>query len=684
MRLADVRIGPKIIGGFLVIVLLFLLTGAYVKFVQDGMLASSSIVDAGTEMKYAVRHDMQMVMEFLDAPDAGALNENWAEHEAIDKHFTLFAQGILSGLDTGEVQVAAAKDPEIRKLADGARRAQAETFAPAIRRAYELKLASYAATGKREEAMAAMAKAHAEAVRACKAFKAEVAKVLDRRLNDGADAFDVLSEEVSWSDMGMQIEANIGLSRIALEEYVRSDSAEARDALAARYERTTAAFDAIVKALREGGSVDREVVVPVNDPAVAARVDDLVRLQRETFRPAVAEAMARHREYLEIMHGIDAADSKVDEAGEAIMTSLDSMDQLARQDRNRRVLESDMAVYSGVGVSMVLALIIGLALSRMITRPLKETLRIASSMAEGDLREQIEPRGRDEIGRMLEAMGGMIGRLRDVVFGVNGAVENVASGSEELSATAETLSQGSSEQAAGVQELSASINEISGSIARNAGHSRETATIATDAARKAAESGRAVGQAVGAMKDIAERISIIEEIARQTNLLALNAAIEAARAGEHGKGFAVVAAEVRKLAERSGAAAGEISELSNSTMEVSDQAVHMLEELVPDIERTSELIGQISSACGEQDLVIKQIGGAVTQMEAATQGNATAAEEVAATSEELSGQAETLREMMAWFKCSGASGDGLVPVSMAAKPAPLPVGGEDLGDFEHF
>ncbi|WP_207261589.1 methyl-accepting chemotaxis protein [Desulfovibrio sp. Huiquan2017] len=672
MKLADVRIGPKIIGGFLVIVLLFLFTGVYVKSAQDGMLASSSIMDAAMQLKYAVRYDQQMVMEFLDAEDGKALDENWAEHEAVDRDFNLFAEGILSGLDSASGRVTASDDPEIRRLVSGIKTTHADEFAAAIRRTYDLKRAAFEAIRKRREAMTAMARAHAEVLKACAAFQAEVATVLDRRLNNGADAFDILSREVSWADMGMRLEADIGLSRIVLEEYVQPDTAEARDALAARYAETVTAFDDVIGVLREGGSVDREVITPVDDPAVAARVDELARLYREAFRPAALEAMARHREYMGFLSEIDDSDTRVDAMGGSILDSLRKVEAIAERRQAHTITAASLAVYGGVGVSMILALVIGLALSRMITRPLGETLRIASLMAEGDLRDQVRPRGRDEIGRMLEAMGDMVVRLRDVVFGVNGAVETVAAGSGELSASAGTLSQGAADQAAGARKLSTSINEISDSITRNAGHSRETASIATGAAKKAAESGRAVGQAVGAMKEIAAKVSIIEEIARQTNLLALNAAIEAARAGEHGKGFAVVAAEVRKLAERSGVAAGEIGQLSDSTVEVSDRAAHMLEKLVPDIERTSDLVGEISAVCAEQDVVIKQIGGTVSQMEAATRGNASAAEEVASTSEELSGQAESLRQMMAWFKCGGREGRDCLPP--AAALASLPPG----------
>ncbi|WP_320175404.1 methyl-accepting chemotaxis protein [Maridesulfovibrio sp.] len=306
------------------------------------------------------------------------------------------------------------------------------------------------------------------------------------------------------------------------------------------------------------------------------------------------------------------------------------------------------------GVALFIGIVISLLVTNSIARPLRTAESTVMRMANGDLNQNVQSASRDETGVMLNAMGNMIYRLRDVVTGVNSAVSNIAAGSEELAATAESMSQGSSEQASSVEELSASINSVTMSIEKNVHNSQETSKIAAKAAAKADESGQVVSGAVGAMKDIAEKITIIEDIARQTNLLALNAAIEAARAGEHGKGFAVVAAEVRKLAERSGIAAGEISELSTSTLRVADKAVQMLNELVPEIGKTSDLVEEINATCAEQDESIKQIGAAVAQVEVATQTSASAAEEVSATSQELAGQAETLRRMMGYFKCDSA------------------------------
>ncbi|MDG5470083.1 methyl-accepting chemotaxis protein [Deltaproteobacteria bacterium IMCC39524] len=342
--------------------------------------------------------------------------------------------------------------------------------------------------------------------------------------------------------------------------------------------------------------------------------------------------------------------------------------------------------------ALLLGIIIAWLITRSIVKPLNVALATAQSLAVGDMTMSIDSTSRDETGQLLvamkemivsnqkvadmaanvaegdldieliqrsdkdeliEALANMVSKLKDVISNVKLSVENVASGAQAMSASSEEMSQGASEQAAAAEEASSSVEQMTANIRQNADNAIETEKIALSAAQDASEGGEAVNATVGAMKEIAEKIMIIEEISRQTNLLALNAAIEAARAGEHGKGFAVVAAEVRKLAERSQVAAGEINELSTSSVAVAQKAGEILGQLVPNIQQTAELVQEISAASREQDAGADQIAKSIQQLDAVIQQNASASEEMASTSEELSGQSEQLEEMVSFFKMKG-------------------------------
>ncbi|MCP4754943.1 MAG: methyl-accepting chemotaxis protein [Proteobacteria bacterium] len=309
----------------------------------------------------------------------------------------------------------------------------------------------------------------------------------------------------------------------------------------------------------------------------------------------------------------------------------------------------------------VIAIVIGLALAWLIVRGVlaqlgqdpQEIAKVAQQLGQGDLDIQFDEKN---IRGVYAEIKNTVDKLKQVVSEVLYASSNVASGSEELSSTAQQLSQGATEQAAAVEETTSAMEEMGSNIQQNADNSNQTEKISLKASQDAGESGQAVNGAVSAMNEIAGKISIIEEIARQTNLLALNAAIEAARAGEHGKGFAVVAAEVRKLAERSQTAAGEISELSASSVDVAGKAGEMLEKLVPDIQKTSELVQEISASSNEQNTGAEQISKSIQQLDQVIQQNASATEEMASTSEELSSQAQQLQDTISFFKLNGSGG----------------------------
>ena len=285
-----------------------------------------------------------------------------------------------------------------------------------------------------------------------------------------------------------------------------------------------------------------------------------------------------------------------------------------------------------------------------VNTPVDELRTVLGALEGGDLTLSMKKNYAGTWDELKNAVNNMLKKLTEVVTDVNGGAQALASASEEVSATAQQLSQAASEQAAGVEETSASIEQMTSSIAQNTENAKITDGMASKAAKDAADGGEAVNATVEAMKQIAKKIGIIDDIAAQTNLLALNAAIEAARAGEHGKGFAVVAAEVRKLAERSQIAAQEIGEVAGNSVGLAEKAGKLLAEIVPNIRKTSDLVQEITAASTEQSSGVGQINSAVSQLNQTTQQNASSSEELAATSEEMSGQAEQLQQTMSFFK----------------------------------
>lgn len=314
--------------------------------------------------------------------------------------------------------------------------------------------------------------------------------------------------------------------------------------------------------------------------------------------------------------------------------------------------------------------VLGVA-QKTMTVALRKAADLASHISNGDLTVEAVPISeRDMLGNALKTM---LENLRSTVDTVTRATDSVSSGSEEMSATAQQLSQGASEQASAAEECSASMEQMSASVQQNSDNARQTNALASKAAEDAIASGEAVKKTVEAMKQIAEKISIIDEISRKTDLLALNAAVEAARAGEHGKGFAVVASEVRKLAERSQTAAGEISRLTADGEKLADGAGALLTRLVPDIRKTADLIREIAAASTEQAAGTGQIRTAMTQLDTVVQQNAAASEELSSSAEVLSEQAEQLQRAVSFFKLdSGGLSAGQKPVR-SCKPTSVKV-----------
>jgi len=325
----------------------------------------------------------------------------------------------------------------------------------------------------------------------------------------------------------------------------------------------------------------------------------------------------------------------------------------AYKDSDDIVARIRIILITSIFVAIAIVLVMVFFIAKIISTPMKAGVDLIATIATGDLTKKVHLDQKDEIGVMIESMNNMTGSLTDIIGKILIHTQNVSSASEQLSSTAQSMSQGANEQAASVEETSASVEEMTSSIQQNAENAKITQGIASKTSLDAEEGGRAVQETVKAMNQIAEKINMVEDIAYNTNLLALNAAIEAARAGEHGKGFAVVASEVRKLAERSQVAAKEISELAVNSVNIANKAGAMLQSIVPNTKKTSDLVEEITAASSQQASGVNQINTAVGQLDAVTNQTASGAEELAATAEELNGSVESLVDLVSFFKIEG-------------------------------
>jgi len=446
---------------------------------------------------------------------------------------------------------------------------------------------------------------------------------------------DAMLKEMRFNMAGVGLELISGPGALQHLKKVRAElPAKWRDFLdgyAPRSEQERSQIDAIGKQIGGMGAIFDALEVAYAKDDIPAVVEVLnsqwPQVHKHVIRP-LAELIPAQEKFLDVIYAENEAEGK----------------------RLNQIL---------IAASVVGVLVLSMVLLQVIpslTRGMLGVREVLSQVEAGHLDVAVDTRRRDELGDMARSLDATVRSLHQIIAGVSEAADNLGGASGQVSATAQSLSQSSSAQAALIGDTASSMEDMTASIAANNSNADLTATTASRAAGLAAEGGESVDQTVEAMKRIADRIKIIDDIAYQTNLLALNAAIEAARAGEHGKGFAVVAAEVRKLAERSQVAAQEIGSVAERSVALAERAGRLLGEIVPAIRKTADLVTEIAEASRKQSSGVAQINGAIGKLNAATQQNASASEQLAATAEEMSGQAAQLQELMGFFEPREARG----------------------------
>ncbi len=615
LKLSDVKIGTKLVAGFMIVAVLVAIVGVVglsslntVMGTADAILDEGvPLADASMEGTIALLRNMDLLAE---AMTSGSLEEIEEARSAFRDNGSSLNEEVEYLISNADAHIAG----DAQEVAQSA-----ERFGQV----------GVEFLNAREEAI----KHHLEAEKLMTTFDESAV-----RIHDDLEAYEVkltrgaeIDEKV---DAAMESKSVMLEQKALAEEYLAVD--DLGKAAALRRE-----FEVLGQEFKEF-----EGLIP----------GDLVKEHQEFTRSAMA-MFDKQDSVITADKDIKGLMEEVDELGSTISNLMGEIEEEVAAENLEAMKGADAAFASSsrfmIGLTVMgfmLAVGIGVVLSRSITIPLGMAVSALQKMAEGDLTAKITVENKDEIGQMLSAMRLTLDRLSRTITDVKAAAQNVAAGSEQVSSSTEELSQGSTEQASSAEEASSSMEEMVSNSRQNADNAQQTEKSAIKAAPDTREGGKAVAETVTAMKEIAGKISIIEEISRQTNLLALNAAIEAARAGEHGKGFAVVAAEVRKLAERSQEAAGEIGQLSSSSVEVAEQAGKMLDQIIPDIKRTAELVQEISASSSEQNAGADQINRAIQQLDQVIQQNASAAEEMSSTAEELSSQAQALQDNVRFFK----------------------------------
>ena len=562
------------------------------------------------------------------------------EQETLPKFQTSFDQYRKSRAKIIELSLAG-KDAEALNIADGEARDSQTEARKYLRQLIDINAAEAEKDAKLNEEAAASARTKILVFMAVGVlFALGIGLMMSRAIGGPLRAMQVAAQKLALGDVNVTVELDSKDELGALAESFREMSAviKARAILAQKI----AAGDLTVevKAKSEQDLLGNSFIQVVESLRTLVAEADMLAQAAVAGKLATRGNAARFDGgYRKIVEGVN---STLDAVVGPLNVAANYVDRISKGDLPPQITDTYQGEFNTIKNNL-----------NVLIAAMDQVTHAAEEIAKGDLTVVVRERsGRD---KLMQALSAMTAGLTRTVNDIRTIAGEVSSASQSISAASIQVSNGATAQAASAEEASSSMEQMGSNIKQNADNAQQTDKIATKSAKDARESGKCVLEAVAAMKEIASKISIIEEIARQTNLLALNAAIEAARAGEHGKGFAVVAAEVRKLAERSQRAAAEINQLSVTTVKVSEEAGEMLDKLVPDIQKTAELVQEITAASKEQDAGSEQINKALQQLEKVIQQNASAAEEMASTTEELTGQSDQLVSALGFFRTGDAA-----------------------------